>query len=341
MRAAAARARSDAKETVATTPAFDPLAASVRNRARNRRVAAEAAATSATTTAESPAKPVAGADARAMPAPAAMESTRSNEDAPSAARDISTPIGTPAAPVADAPRAESAPPLVPSPTEVASARTPVTEAPPPAAEAQPTPAPDVPFVERRRNPDVPIPPGVVPAHPLRRRTDAPSFARAQAAASAHRSGWRWPAAVAALSLLLALQLVLAQRDTLAADARWRPTVSALCTLLRCQLPPWREPGAFTMLSRDVRAHPSAPGALLINASFRNDARWPQPWPRVLLTLSNADGRIVGARAFAAGEYLGADTAATQHELAPGQTAAITLAVVEPAPDIVAFSFDFR
>ena len=102
-----------------------------------------------------------------------------------------------------------------------------------------------------------------------------------------------------------------------------------------------DPGAFTMLSRDVRAHPSAPGALLINASFRNDARWPQPWPRVLLTLSNVDGRIVGARAFAAKEYLGADTAATQHELAPGQTAAMTLAVVEPAPDIVAFSFDFR
>ena len=211
---------------------------------------------------------------------------------------------------------------------------------PPTAGAQSAPA-EVPFVERRRNPDVPVPPGTIPTHPLRRRTDAPSFARAQAASAAQRRGWRWPAAVAALSLLLLLQLLLAQRDTLAADARWRPTVSALCALLRCQLPPWREPEAFTMLSRDVRAHPSAPGALLINASFRNDARWPQPWPRVLLTLSNVDGRIVGARAFAAREYLGADAAATQHELAPGQTAAITLSVVEPAPDIVAFSFDFR
>lgn len=156
-----------------------------------------------------------------------------------------------------------------------------------------------------------------------------------------RHGWRWPAAVALLSLLLVLQLLLAQRDTLAADARWRPAMSMLCAALRCTLPPWREPTAFTMLSRDVRAHPSAPGALLVHASFRNDARWPQPWPRLVLTLSNIDGRIVGARAFAAREYLGTDAAATPHALAPGQTAAVTLAVVEPAPDIVAFSFEFR
>ena len=104
-------------------------------------------------------------------------------------------------------------------------------------------------------------------------------------------------------------------------------------------PPWHEPAAFTMLSRDVRPHPATPGTLLINASFRNDARWSQPWPRLLLTLSDLDGRMVGARSFAADEYLGA--APTQSELAPGQTAAVTLSVVEPAPNIVAFTFDFR
>ena len=32
---------------------------------------------------------------------------------------------------------------------------------------------------------------------------------------------------------------------------------------------------------------------------------------------------------------------TQSELAPGQSASLSLAVVEPAPDIVSFTFDFR
>jgi hypothetical protein len=183
--------------------------------------------------------------------------------------------------------------------------------------------------------------GVVPSHPLRRRTDvvAPSFTRPRVRAAAPRIRWRSLAALAGLSLLLVLQLLLAQRDALAASARWRPVIGALCTTLRCTLPPWREPAAFTMLSREVRPHPDAPGTLLINASFRNDARWPQPWPALLLTLSDLDGRMVGARSFVAGEYLGA--APTQSELAPGQTAAVSLAVVEPAPNVVAFTFDFR
>ncbi len=182
--------------------------------------------------------------------------------------------------------------------------------------------------------------GGVPPHPLRRRTDAPSFTRPRVRTSAvSRIGWRIVVAVGGLSLLLLLQLLLAQRDILAASPRWRPTIASVCATLGCSLPPWHEPAAFTMLSRDVRPHPGAPGTLLINASFRNDARWSQPWPRLLLTLSDLDGRMVGARSFAADEYLGATP--TQSELAPGQTAAVTLSVVEPAPNIVAFTFDFR
>jgi len=117
-------------------------------------------------------------------------------------------------------------------------------------------------------------------------------------------------------------------------------MSALCAVLQCALPAWRDPEAFTMLSRDVRPHPSAAGTLQIDASFRNDARWAQAWPRLVVSLSDIDGRVLGTRAFTAREYLG-EVSATQTTLGPGQTAAISLAVVEPAPGVVAFSFEFR
>ena len=212
------------------------------------------------------------------------------------------------------------------------------------AAAEATDAPAAPHPLRRRTDFDPTATpesiGGVPPHPLRRRTDAPSFTRPRVRTNvASRIGWRTVVAVGGLTLLLVLQLLLAQRDTLAASPRWRPMIASVCAGLGCGLPPWQEPAAFTMLSRDVRPHPGAPGSLLINASFRNDARWSQPWPRLLLTLSDLDGRMVGARSFAADEYLGA--APTQSELAPGQTAAVTLSVVEPAPNIVAFTFDFR
>lgn len=227
--------------------------------------------------------------------------------------------------------------LAPTPVETALATElpaivvePVRTAPP---EPRPTPQPEpLPAV-------APPPPKVTP--PLARRAAAPSFARTRSGLrAAMPARWTSLAAIGGLVLLLALQLLLAQRDALAADQRWRPTIGALCGMLRCNVPAWREPDAFTMLSRDVRPHPDAAGTLQIDASFRNDARWPQAWPRLVVSLSDIDGRVLGTRAFTSKEYLG-DSAGTQPTLAPGQTAAISLAVVEPAPGVVAFSFEFR
>jgi hypothetical protein len=77
----------------------------------------------------------------------------------------------------------------------------------------------------------------------------------------------------------------------------------------------------------------------VSAGFRNDARWAQPWPALLLTLSDADGRIAGERAFRPDEYLA--TPPTQEGLGSGQVAKVSFDVIEPTRDVVAFTFDFR
>ena len=179
------------------------------------------------------------------------------------------------------------------------------------------------------------------ATPTPARNRAPGFARAlrkDGASQAHQH-WRMPLAIVALALVLALQMLLADRARLATDARWRPTLVALCGVLACDLPPWHEPTAFTLVDRDVRPDPGRPGVLHVSARFRNDARWPQAWPQVLLTLSDVDGRVAGARLFSPREYDA--RAATRKPIASGQIADIAMDVIEPAPDIVAFTFDFR
>lgn len=170
----------------------------------------------------------------------------------------------------------------------------------------------------------------------------PSFVRVQTAETtlAARRRWPMPASIIGLALLLLLQMVLADRAQLAADPHWRPALSTLCRMLRCSLPAWHEPAAFTLLDRDVRPDPRNPGALRVTASFRNDAHWPQPWPALLLTLSDVDGRVAGTRLFAPREYLAAATA-TRNGLASGQSASIAMEVMEPTARIVAFTFDFR
>ncbi|HEY4559515.1 MAG TPA: DUF3426 domain-containing protein [Lysobacter sp.] len=176
------------------------------------------------------------------------------------------------------------------------------------------------------------------AKPRRARSHhAPSFARRHAPAPVRTTHWRSWLIVAGLFVLLLVQVVLAQRVELADNARWRPLIASACALLRCDVPAWREPAAFTMLQRSVQPKAGTRGVLHVSASFRNDARWEQPWPTVLLTLSDMDGRQVGMRAFTPADYLGKGT---KGAIAPGQSATIQLDVVEPAQQVVAFTFDF-
>ena len=164
----------------------------------------------------------------------------------------------------------------------------------------------------------------------------PSFALRDTQASPRRRGE--VIAFVALALLLAGQLFFGERAVLAAQAQWRPLVAGACDVLRCSLPPWREPAAFMMLARDVIAVPERPGVLRIQASFRNDARWAQPWPALVLTLSDADNRTLGTRRFLPRDYLG--DAPTSSLLAPGQATQLSFDIVEPAPNVVAFDFRF-
>ena len=164
---------------------------------------------------------------------------------------------------------------------------------------------------------------------------APSFIREDAPRRSHRGEWL---ALVLLVAALVAQLFFSQRAQLAADARWRPLVSAACGALGCSVPAWREPDAFSMLSRDVIAVPGRPGVLRVQASFRNDARWAQAWPALVLTLSDADNRTLGARRFLPRDYLGDAPSSTL--LAPGQASQLAFDIVEPAPNVVAFDFRF-
>jgi hypothetical protein len=183
-----------------------------------------------------------------------------------------------------------------------------------------------------------IPVATAPAAASKRTRRPPSFVRGITPARKSRLAWPWHLAIVALCLLLGVQLLLAQRHELAASARWRPWVAGLCDALSCEIPAWREPRAFTMLDRSVQPDPAMPGVLAVEANFRNDARWPQPWPTLVLSLSDVEGREVGLRVFAPSEYRG--TAAGDELLAPGQSGTVRLQVREPSPRIVAFTFDF-
>lgn len=165
---------------------------------------------------------------------------------------------------------------------------------------------------------------------------APSFVETPAPQRRRVGEW---IALVVLAFLLVTQLFFIERTRLAANAQWRPIVATTCNLLGCSLPPWHEPSAFAMLSRDVIAVPGQPGVLRVQASIRNDARWPQPWPMLVLNLSDANGRLLGSRRFMPGDYLGRTPDTTL--LQAGQAAQLAFDIIEPGPGVVAFDFRFE
>jgi hypothetical protein len=169
--------------------------------------------------------------------------------------------------------------------------------------------------------------------------DAPEFAAPKPPPATSR--WQtiapWGIAVV-LAATLALQVLVADRVRLAADPAWRPRIVALCAALHCSVPEWREPAAFHVTAREVRPHPTAAGVLLVSATFRNDARFAQPWPRLQLALANPEGEALGLRRFKPAEYLGGAPASPR--IGAVQSATIALAVVDPGKRAVGFDLAF-
>ncbi|MFA6985772.1 MAG: DUF3426 domain-containing protein [Arenimonas sp.] len=178
-----------------------------------------------------------------------------------------------------------------------------------------------------------------PSPPPSPTTPSPEFVRPSARPPRTRGAW-WPwLLVPVLTSSLLVQIAVADRARLARDPVWRPRIVTLCNWLRCTVPAWREPGALKVTSREVRPHPSAPGVLLVTATFRNDAAFAQAWPVLQLSLANLDGDALGLRRFTPREYLGSEPATAQ--IGPGQSASITLEIVDPGKRAVAFNFEFR
>ncbi|MGY1521951.1 DUF3426 domain-containing protein [Luteimonas sp. A482] len=271
------------------------------------------------------------ADAGADPSPDAGK----RETAPAAAAPAGsgmTPALEPAPPDDPGPRdpaiAVPAQPDAPSApaSDAVTVDAAAADASPAPSEAPPTDAPPPQAREGAAAVNTPSPPGFLGGIPTPPPQRSPS-------------AWRQLVVIAVLLALLGLQIVLADRERLAADARWRPLVSGICGVLGCSVQPWREPQAFVLLAREVAPHPQRSDALRARASFRNDARWPQPWPQLLLTLSDVDGRAVAARAFTPDQYLGGAPATPLVE--PGQTVDIALDIREPSVETVSYAWDLR
>lgn len=188
---------------------------------------------------------------------------------------------------------------------------------------------------------------VAPADDFGRLVFTPRFARGQRKArerpantSTGERRWPWVLVCLALTGMLGAQLAWAQRNTLLADPVTGTWLRDACRTLGCRLPLVPAVGQLRLVARDVEAHPSVHGALMISATVRNEAPFAQPYPVVSLVLADAQGHRVAMRRLRPAEYLD-DSESLRAGMAPGATTALVLEVEDPGNKAVAFEFGFE
>ncbi|MBN1377766.1 MAG: zinc-ribbon and DUF3426 domain-containing protein [Gammaproteobacteria bacterium] len=149
----------------------------------------------------------------------------------------------------------------------------------------------------------------------------------------------WSLTITLASMALLLQLAYLQRDWLAKQAHIGPYIETVCQQLSwCTLQPERDLNQLQLVSRNVYSHPNIKNALMINAVITNTASFPQPYPTLLVSMSNVRGQIVAQRYFKSSEYLQLN--ADQSLMEPGKAIPVSVEVLDPGQDALAFELDF-
>ncbi|MEZ5448869.1 MAG: zinc-ribbon and DUF3426 domain-containing protein [Thiolinea sp.] len=144
--------------------------------------------------------------------------------------------------------------------------------------------------------------------------------------------------LAALAVLLLLQLLYTSRTWLQEYPLTAKLSQQACALLNCEIIPPRDVSKIHVLSRSVYSHPNLPKLLIISSSIQNDAGFAQPYPLLEISFLNSNAEVVALRRFTPQEYMGQEKADALME--SGTTEEFSVNIADPGQDAVNFQFRF-
>jgi predicted Zn finger-like uncharacterized protein len=121
---------------------------------------------------------------------------------------------------------------------------------------------------------------------------------------ARRSTWAWLCASAVAVVLLAAQLAFYFRGEVV--LLWpavKPMLARACATLGCDLPLPHRAELMSIEASDLQADGTNPGIMVLSATLRNRAAFPQQFPSLELTLTNAQDQAVARRVLSVRDYL--------------------------------------
>lgn len=139
--------------------------------------------------------------------------------------------------------------------------------------------------------------------------------------------------------LLFSQFIWINRASLVEHQKFGQSIRQTCTYLDfCEIPEKRDIRAFSLASRQIFSHPNIENALILSASFSNDAEFAQSFPLILVSMSNKQGEVIAERYFEPKVY--SEDFLADTKVLPKQTVNLSLALADPGDAAIAFEIDF-
>lgn len=110
----------------------------------------------------------------------------------------------------------------------------------------------------------------------------------------------------ALTMLLGVQTAYLYRTEIARELPGlRPLLTEACARAGCTIPYPQDAERIAIEASDLQAEPGKPGRYLLHATLNNRAEYPQRWPHLELTLTDAGDTPMSRRVLAPADWLSA------------------------------------
>ena len=144
----------------------------------------------------------------------------------------------------------------------------------------------------------------------------------------------WSMACIAFLSILVIQIEAFAVPKYAQTTKYRPYLEAFCMVAQCNLPMFEDVENLKLMHTIIELHPSQPGAVRIQVRLINEAKHPQPYPELQLTLTDKFGRIVGKRVYDPSVYLPDDV---ENKMASGLLSSVKLDLAKPHENAYGFA----
>ena len=156
----------------------------------------------------------------------------------------------------------------------------------------------------------------------------------------NRQSWRrrllWPVLVIGALLGVIAQVAWLEFHRLNRVEPYRSMYAVACQVLNCELPELRDLKAVQATNLVVRTHPQLEDTLLVDVILQNNARFPQVFPALQLTFTDARNNPIATRRFGPDVYLGGELAG-EDSMPVKQPIHIALEITDPGQNAVGYN----